>query len=234
MRTIVIGGKRVHIFLPEGSVRLKIWTHMQPDEAAALFERAGGGTALFAADDYDWNADLSPWPAKACFRGGEDFAGRGPERLRWLGEAVPVAEEGIADAPRAILGYSLAGLFALWAAAERNELFDAAASVSGSLWYDDFAGYIAARAHLFAGKAAYLSLGDREAKTRNARLACVQEAAETARDVLCAAGARAVFELNPGNHFNDPTGRCARAVEWLKEAMGTLGDSVPYNHCQGE
>ena len=233
MKTLEFGGRKIHAFLPEGGARLKVWTHMQADEAAALFEAAGGGIALFAADGYDWNADLSPWPANACFKGGEDFAGRAPAQLEWLAGAIETAEQELADAiraayaqdfagfsgqddlPRAILGYSLAGLFAVWAMAE-CDLFDMCASVSGSLWYDGFLEHLQGRAERFAGKRAYLSLGDREAKTRNMRLACVQERTEAARDLLAAAGAQCVFELNPGNHFQDPAGRCARAAEWLK------------------
>lgn len=223
MRTLEFGGKKVHAFLPEGGARLKVWTHMQADEAAALFEAADGSVALFAADGYDWNTDLSPWPAKACFKGGEDFAGKAPAQLEWLAGAIDAAERELADEigsagqddlPRAILGYSLAGLFALWAIGECDR-FDMCASVSGSLWYDGFLEHLQGRAGRFAGKRVYLSLGDREAKTRNPRLACVQEKTEAARDLLAAAGAQCVFELNPGNHFQDPAGRCARAAAWL-------------------
>ena len=214
MKTVTFEGKRVHIYLPDGDIRLKIWTHMQPEEAEALFTLLPDGAALFAADDYDWNADLSPWAASACFRGGEDFAGNALQRLEWLLRAAPFAEAGLSDAPRAVLGYSLAGLFALWAAA-RCDIFDAVASVSGSLWFDGFDDYLAAHAQHFAGKKVYLSLGDREAKTRNPRLACVQEKTEAARDLLSSAGAYSIFELNPGNHFAEPTARCARAAAWL-------------------
>jgi len=217
LKTIEAGGRSVHVFLPDAQPRLKIWAHMGAEEARALFAAAGDGIALFAAEGHDWNADLSPWPAKACFRGGEDFAGRAPAQLKWLEGAILQAEAVLPGAealPRAILGYSLAGLFALWAAAECG-LFDMAASVSGSLWFDGFDRFLKERAGRFASKAVYLSLGDREAKTRNARLACVQEATENARALLADAGAECVFELNPGNHFNDPTGRCARGARWL-------------------
>ena len=90
-----------------------------------------------------------------------------------------------------------------------------AASVSGSLWFDGFDSYLAAHAERFAGKRVYLSLGDREAKTRNPRLACVQKKTEKARELLTSAGADCIFELNPGNHFAQPTARCARAAAWL-------------------
>lgn len=217
MQTIELGTKRVHIFLPERRARLRLWTHMAPDEARLLFDAAGGAAAVFAADGHDWNADLSPWPAPACFKGGEAFAGRGPEHLRWLAQAVEAAERAAdmpQDAPRALLGYSLAGLFALWAALE-TPLFDAAASVSGSLWYDGFEEYLRAHADRFSGRAFYFSLGDKEARTRNARLAPVQERTQAACALATSCGARALFELNPGNHFQDPAGRCARAVKWL-------------------
>lgn len=219
MKTVTFEGKRVHIYLPKGGIRLKIWTHMQPEEAEALFALLPDGAALFAADDYDWNADLSPWAAPACFRGGEGFAGNAPQRLKWLLQAVPFVEEGLSDAPRAVLGYSLAGLFALWAAAQ-CDLFNMTASVSGSLWFDGFDDYLAAHANRFAGKKVYLSLGDREAKTRNPRLACVQERTEAARELLSAAGAYSIFELNPGNHFAEPAARCARAAAWLMQEQG--------------
>ena len=98
MKTLEFDGRKIHAFLPEGGARLKVWTHMQADDAAALFEAAGGGIALFAADGYDWNADLSPWPAKACFKGGEDFAGRAPAQLEWLAGAIETAEQELADA----------------------------------------------------------------------------------------------------------------------------------------
>ncbi len=52
---------------------------------------------------------------------------------------VPLTENHLGYAPefRGIAGYSLAGLFALWAVYQTG-LFDRAASVSGSLWFDGF------------------------------------------------------------------------------------------------
>lgn len=117
MQTVIIDGTRIHIFAPEGPVRWKIWANMRAEEAEELFALLGDGAALFAADDFDWNTDLSPWAARACFQGGEDFAGRADARLAWLVGALSRAESGVPgtqQATRALLGYSLAGLFALW------------------------------------------------------------------------------------------------------------------------
>lgn len=217
MRTIVCGGMPVHVFLPEKQAKCKIWANMGQEEAGRAFALAGQEIALFAADGMNWNADLSPWPAKACFRGGEDFAGDAPGRLERLRGAIDEAEAvlpGAQDVPRAIMGYSLAGLFALWAAAQ-EEAFAACASVSGSLWYDGFDAFLQEHAACFAGKSVYLSLGADEPKTRNVRLKCIGEKTEQAHALLLAAGARCVFEYNRGNHFQESDRRCARAIKWL-------------------
>ena len=42
MKTVTFEGKRVHIYLQEGDIRLKIWTHMQPEEAEALASSISG------------------------------------------------------------------------------------------------------------------------------------------------------------------------------------------------
>ncbi len=210
MEIRLFAGRRVRVFAPQGDVTLKIWTHMGDGEAQALFDLLPEGVKLFAVDDYDWNADLSPWPAEKCFKGGSDFAGNGKAQLKWLGEAVAQLDPDD-SAPRAILGYSLAGLFAVWAVAE-GAPFGMAASVSGSLWYDGFVEYLRANAAKFAGKRVYFSVGDKEAKTRNPRLCLVQECAEQAAQILEGAGADTAFELNAGNHFVDSAKRCAKAV----------------------
>ena len=65
----------------------------------------------------DWNADFSPWKSPAAF-GDEDFKGNGPKTLQWLmNDLIPElkADYGV-DREIYLIGYSLAGLFALWTA----------------------------------------------------------------------------------------------------------------------
>ena len=202
----------VSVLAPEGAARAAFWLFGEPGERDRLARELPADVALLAVTVADWNRDLSPWPAPACFRGGGDFAGDGPALLRLLAEdLLPRAEAAAAlgPCPRLIAGYSLAGLFALWAFLE-TDLFSGAASVSGSLWFDGFDGYLRRTASRAAGKAVYLSLGDAEARTRNQRLACVEERTRLAEDLLREAGARVIAERNPGNHFNDPEGRLLR------------------------
>lgn len=77
---------------------------------------------------------------------GEPFSGGGEGYLKFLTDtALPYLEErfGAPAEPEncALLGYSLGGLFALWALT-KTEKFGAGASLSGSLWYPQFLKYL--------------------------------------------------------------------------------------------
>lgn len=119
-----------------------------------------------------------------------------------------------------IAGYSLAGLFALWAA-WNSGYFRRVASVSGSLWYPGFTDYIRNNApksgcgENTGPEKAYFSLGDREGRTRHPLMsrvdACTAEVVERVRSY----GIKTTFEWNPGNHFDHPELRMARALAWL-------------------
>ena len=88
--------------------------------------------------------ELSPWPAEGVWKGQAPYKGLAAEHLRWMmEECVPQVETqfGIRDILPVIAGYSLAGLFALWAAWSSG-YFRRVASVSGSLWYPGFTDFI--------------------------------------------------------------------------------------------
>lgn len=93
--------------------------------------------AVFGVED--WNADLSPWQAEVE---GQIFAGGGPETLsRLIEEYIPYLQKTYPDCKKMFLaGYSLAGLFALWALYE-SDRFDGAACCSGSLWFPEWDAY---------------------------------------------------------------------------------------------
>lgn len=83
---------------------------------AATLSAQVGECRIAALYDLDWNADLSPWRAKAVFRGQEDFAGNADAYLKKLVDCVIAeAEAGQTIRRRMIAGYSMAGLFAMYA-----------------------------------------------------------------------------------------------------------------------
>ena len=161
----------------------------------------------------DWNKDLSPWKAPAVF-GNEDFGDGAPEFLRAL---LPLCAD--REKTYYIGGYSLAGLFSLWAAYQ-TDVFAGVAAASPSMWFPGFTDYM--ESNTIRCKAVYLSLGDKEAKTRNPVMATVADCIERARAILESAGTDVTFEWNPGNHFREPDLRTAKAFAWLLNKGDTI------------
>ena len=162
----------------------------------------------------NWNHDLSPWKAEKVFRQGEDFTGGAPIFLSTLqNELIPAAEAalGYKAKARGIGGYSLAGLFSLWAGYE-SDLFTHIASVSGSLWFDGFPEYALSRDMPSPPRKICISLGDSEHKSRNVRMAQVKSCTDAIAAHL-AKTQTVVRQSNPGGHFNDPEGRLIRALQ---------------------
>lgn len=150
-----------------------------------------------------WNCDLSPWKAPAVF-GKEDF-GDGAEEL--LNAVLSLCED--RSKTYIIGGYSLAGLFALWAAT-RTDVFRGVAAASPSAWFPGLTEYL--REHgMPCGTVVSLSLGDREARTRNPVMSTVDTRIREIRDILQEQGTDVTLTWNPGNHFAEPDIRTAKA-----------------------
>lgn len=119
----------------------------------------------------DWNLDLSPWKAPAVF-GNEDF-GEGAASL--LEEILRLCSD--ESKTYYLGGYSLAGLFSLWASYQTDR-FAGIAAASPSVWFPGFLPYM--KEHENQSRAVYLSLGDKEEKTRNPVMTtvgdCIREA----------------------------------------------------------
>ncbi len=195
-----------------------IYTHLSCDTAEAIAELLTGlDVVLIALEGVDWDRDLTPWPAKRAFRGGNDFSGGADAYLSDLTKKIlPTVEDSLQIVPssRMILGYSLAGLFSLYTL-YCTELFSCAASVSGSLWYDGFLDFLKDNAPIQLPKRVYFSLGEQECETKNPRLSKVEACTLESERIMRALGVQTVFEKNPGNHFADVPERIAKAIRWL-------------------
>lgn len=184
------------------------------NQAAELERLAGTDWCLVTVKVKDWNQDLTPWEAAPVF-GNEGFGAGAKATLEsLLNDVIPDFKTAHPVEGRSfyIAGYSLAGLFALWAAYE-TDAFSGAVAASPSVWYPgwmDFAG-----AHEFRAPRAYLSLGDKESRTRNQVMAKVGDNIQAQYELLKSSGVDCVFEWNPGNHFRDPDIRTARGMAWM-------------------
>ena len=69
-------------------------------------------------------------------------------------------------------------------------------------------------------RSVYLSLGDKEEKTRNPVMATVGDRMREAYEILKNQGVKTILEWNQGNHFRDADIRTAKAFAWvIKESL---------------
>lgn len=183
-------------------------------EADMIRQSATMPIAMAAVPITDWQMELTPWHDDAVSRDIE-ADGRGARAtLDFItGNLIPYLHNRFGILPAVIGGYSLGGLFALWAASESGA-FSAVAAASPSVWITGWLEY--ATTHPVRAKAVYLSLGDREEHVRNQSFARVGTNIRAEHELLLSqlGPARCTLEWNPGNHFMDNDRRTARAFAW--------------------
>ena len=178
-----------------------------------------------------WEKNFSPWCAPRVFAKGPNFGDGAQKTLDTLiNQVIPWTESELTEPPayRVLVGYSLAGLFSLWAGVSQpgpssqsdtvpTPTFQRIGAVSGSFWFPGLLDYVDQQ--LNGGAVglthAYLSLGDREARTPNPQIMHVRENAELLASKLDKAGITSMFELNRGNHFQNIEGRMQKSLDWL-------------------
>ena len=200
------------------------------------------GVSLVNVGVERWEENFSPWCAPRVFAKGPNF-GDGAQRTldALINQVVPWAESELSAPPayRVLVGYSLAGLFSLWVSVTQagvsqsgtpqqvargcqpndtpTTTFQRIGAVSGSFWFPGLLDYVdqQLRGGAVSLTHAYLSLGDREARTPNPQIMHVRENAELLASRFESAGLTSMFELNRGNHFQNVEGRMQKALDWL-------------------
>lgn len=207
------GDKRLPVvFLPtfqgEGDA---VWRHCRKLQAKQF--------VLVAISGFSWNDCMTPWPSGSVFDGESGYGGRSSEWLRWLtAEVIPQVETEQAVGKRVMAGYSLAGLFALWATFQ-TDLFDGIVSGSGSFWYPGFMDFVRNHEMRRKPEAVYFSLGDKEHEARDPLLAGIEEMTLQLSDECLEEGINSFFQLNNGNHYNQPEWRMAKGIQWMLRAL---------------
>lgn len=174
------------------------------------------GVSIVVIGDVDWNNDLTPWPAEGVFKKAKPFGGHAAlflDKLTCM--IIPDAEKqlGIEDAERTILGVSLSGLFALWSMF-KTDAFTNIISISGSLWYDGFVGWIEQQMPSTLVKKVCMLLGEKEKNAKDKRMATVEEKTIAAADFLKEKTDTSItLELVEGTHFSPIMPRLERAFE---------------------
>lgn len=176
------------------------------NEVREIEKRTSKEFRFIATKVENWNDDLSPWKAPAVFKT-EDFCGGASKTLENI-----IALCADKNRKYYIGGYSLAGLFALWAACQ-TDIFSGVAAASPSVWFPGFIDYM--KTYKMKSQNVYLSLGDREEKTRNPVIAQIGNCIKEEYRCLLENGINCILEWNKGNHFKEADIRTAKAFAWI-------------------
>lgn len=217
MKTTEIGSRTCHIKINGADLPTIYWGETKNssetiEKVLALCGDVNCNYIIYEVED--WNADFSPW--EFTLNKKMSFSGGGRKTLDWLmNDCVPCYEKEYSLMGKRILcGYSLAGLFSLWAFYE-SQAFSGVISCSGSLWFGDWIYY--SESHTAPQNSSiYLSLGDREEKARDRIMATVGDCTRRQYELVCGDKniSRHILEWNDGGHFNEPEKRIAKGIRW--------------------
>lgn len=224
--SINIGGKTCRLFGSETPACLLVQPSARHENTTLEMEVAQISTlsripfVLATVELEDWIIDLMPWPDGNISRDPE--AGQhGLETLHYLLlSLVPEMHRRFGPLPVILGGYSLGGLFSLWASTQTDS-FKAIAAASPSVWIHGWLPY--ARKHVTLANQVYLSLGEQEEHVKNQAIARVGDNLRAYHDLLQEqlGPERCPLIWEPGNHFTDNEGRLARAFAWCMTTPDT-------------
>lgn len=170
---------------------------------------------LVTISEFDWNADLSPWAAPSVVTDNDGFAGNAGEFTEFIRKSVIPYAESITGAPsyRIIAGYSMAGLYALYAP-YITDIFLKSVCASGSVWYEGFVDFAENNGFVRRPDCIYLSLGDMESRTKNPVLSRTESCMDRLYHSYSQLGIPTIFEMNKGNHYKNAVLRLAKGIVW--------------------
>lgn len=223
--TFITGGKRCFVYSAPSPEYLLIQPaderelELLDSEAGHIGSQTDKPFVLAAFEVKDWNSELSPWEAPPVF-GNVPFGSGAADTLAFVEDTLIldiIKRCSLKpDIPVILGGYSLAGLFSLWAAYSTDR-FAAAAGVSPSVWFPGWTEFASERTP--SVRAVYLSLGKKEEKARNIIMASVGDNIRRYREILLSKNLPSILEWNEGNHFSEPEARTAKGFVWCINAV---------------
>lgn len=214
-----IEDKKVAVYPSTGANMPILYLNMFSEEGhniyKALYNR-GLNCTLVVISGLNWHHDMAPWDIPSIAKGFTPCTKGADLYLQLLMDKImPEVEKDIPSILwRGIVGYSLAGLFAIYSIYQ-TEVFSRVASISGSLWFPGFKEYVVSNKRIGELDALYISLGDKECKTKNVYLKTVQENTENITEFFQKKGIDTIFQENLGGHNKEVVERIVAGMEWL-------------------
>jgi len=216
----IIDGKQVAFFKSEVKNAPILYANMYIEAGRAVLDACERLECrpfhLVSISKWRWDEDLSPWAHEPVVSKSDHFTGEADRYLLCLTEQIiPFVEETIKKPFRRIIaGYSMGGLFALYAP-YMTDVFSGAVPASGPVWYPVFVTYAGTHDFLKKPDAIYLSLGDLESHTKNKTLSQTEHCMEKLYSICREKSIRSIFELNQGNHYKGVIYRLAKGITWI-------------------
>lgn len=161
---------------------------------------------------------MTPWPAQSVFKKEKPFGGQAKVFLKTLeNDYFPNVEQmlGLTNPRRYLVGVSLSGLFALWTATV-SSCIEGIASISGSFWYDMLPVWMDSHPIKESVRKIYISLGDREKRSKEERMAVVEDFTVGIVETIRRQGIDVDWQLEPGiTHFSPIIPRLYAAMKSL-------------------
>lgn len=224
--TLIMGGRSCRLFGSEAPACLLVQPSARHENATLESEVAQISAlsripfVLATIELEDWIIDLMPWSDGNISRDPE--AGQhGQETLRYLLlTLVPEMRKRYGHLPVILGGYSLGGLFSLWASTQTDS-FKAIAAASPSVWIHGWLSY--ARKHATLADQVYMSLGEQEEQVKNQAIARVGDNLRAYHALLQEqlGPERCTLVWEQGGHFADNEDRLARAFAWCMTTADT-------------
>ena len=221
------GPYRVTLYTPEVNTK-GICYFIQPADIASENESLADRLeiAIAAIDGLDWSNDLSPWEAPGIFKREGEFGGGADVFEKFFLETIlPDTEKraGLDNPERQLVGISLSGMFALYAACH-TDAFSGIASISGSFWFTGLLDYYRSHPLSPAVRRVYLSLGAKEPKTRREPLNTILERTEDVLGIVREEGKEAILQMNRGGHYVHRGERLEEALRYLLSGAEWKGE----------
>ena len=221
---VSIGGRKCRLFGAENPGCILVQPSARHEnatleaEAQQIAELSKVPFVLATIELEDWMADLMPWPDGNVSRAPE-VGKHAQETLNYVLMAlVPELEQRYGSLPIILGGYSLGGLFAIWASMQTDS-FKAVAAASPSVWIHNWMPF--AKKHVPMANYTYLSLGDQEERVKNQAIARVGDNLRAQYELFQTqlGPEHSTLVWEEGGHFADNEGRLARAFAWCLERL---------------
>lgn len=218
-----VGNKYISIYYNE-LIRDKalpvVYFNAFEEDGEKIYDLTDKNYIFVSISNVDWNREMSPWFMEKLFKSDSDYTGGADKYLdELINNIIPEVEKKIQNigyniSYSALCGYSLAGLFSIYAM-YKTDYFSKIASCSGSLWYPKFAQF--AKENDFSSKVEtlYFSLGNKEKNTKNELMSKVEELTINLCEYYNSLGLDCIYEENEGNHFVDVEERIAKSIKYL-------------------